>query len=814
MLGAILSGAVVVAASLLIGNATLLLVGRGRSTAVAPALGVSILLIAYGITVKLPGRGITATAFTVLLSLIAAVICLRGRAQLGRPTWASAAVVIGAALVTAIPFAASGRIGILGQGLVNDDMASHLLFAEWLATGSGATPELIRDGYPLGPHAIVAAMTELTGASFVEAFAGLTGAIAVLLGLTACSALPGVKGWLRAPAAVLVAFAYLSAAYLAQGAFKEPLLALSLIGFAFSLPMIRSAQVEGRRSTILAAVPAGLISAGTIYNYSFPGPSWLVAAAVAWLLMVAVSERKERGGLDLAGRLHRATPAALTVVFITVIACVPVVVSLLDFTGFRALNPTGPGDRVGYGNLRQPLSPLQALDIWPSSEFRIAPENASVPALAFYLGALLGALALGIGLRRARRAGERILPATLIAGVVGYLAALAVGTPYTQAKALCILAPIVMLIALRGFLAAGSLEGEGDAGSGGLGPADAKGNASRVVIALVGIAFALAAAFSSFLVMRQAAVGPVGQVQQLIGLRKVLEGKKVLFLGRESFAGWELIGADVYTPIVHNYNVIEVSSLYRPTSTRAKFDFDVVPRKVLERFSYVITTGAAQLSEAPADFRPIRRTRDYVLWERTGALPQRYTLIEPIGPGSTVDCSDPAVARLTRLDGEASVFTKPPVVGRAWKPSSEPTSSVSAMEELPLTAGRWAISLQYASTQGARITARGLDESLPANLLFRGPAPYYPVGEITVGRDGLVEFEVLVGALPAVGRLLGAESRAYLGPIAATPIPSHERVPLSGICGRYLDWYQLDAGVPRSALRGIPAPTPHRVIEP
>ncbi|MFM8527177.1 MAG: hypothetical protein ACKOBH_03545 [bacterium] len=811
MLGAILSGAVTVAASLLVGNAVLLLVGRGRSTAVAPALGISILLILCGITVKLPGRGVTAAAFVVAISLIAALICWRGRRDLPQPTWTGAAVVIGAALVTAIPFAASGRMGILGQGLVNDDMASHLLFAEWLATGYGVTPELIRDGYPLGPHAVVAAMTELVGSGFVDAFAGLTGAIAVLLGLTAMSALPGVRGWLRAPAAVLAAFAYLSAAYHAQGAFKEPLLALSLIGFALSLPMVRAAMRQGPRAAALAAVPAGLISAGTIYNYSFPGPSWLVAAGVAWLLLVAIAERHDRGGLDLVGRLRRTLPVVGTVIGITVVACVPVVVSLLDFTGFRALNPTGPGDRVGYGNLRQPLSPLQALDIWPSSEFRIAPENASVPAAAFFLGALLGAVALALGLRRARGAGERILPATLIAGVVGYLAALAVGTPYTQAKALCVIAPIMMLIALRGFLRAGALEGEPHSVAE---EVSAEGGGHRLLVTSIGILFVVAAAFSSFLVLRQAAIGPVGQVQQLIGLRKVVEGEKVLFLGRESFVGWELIGADLYTPIVHNYNVIEVSSLYRPTSTRAKFDFDVVPRKVIERFDYVITTGAAQLSEAPVNFEPIRRTRDYVLWKRNGPLPERYTLIEPIGPGATVDCSDRAVARLSRLDGEARVFTKPPVVGRAWDPTSEPTSAVSATEELPLSAGRWAISLQYASTQPARITAPGLDVALPANLLFRGPAPFYPVGEITVARDGLVDFRVAVGRLPTVGRLLGAESRADLGPIAATPVPAREPVPPSEVCGRYLDWFRLDPGVPVSASKGIPAPTPRRVIEP
>src|SRR5206468_6418051 len=128
--------------------------------------------------------------------------------------------VLGAVLVAAIPFMTSGRIGILGQGLVNDDMASHLLFTEWISSHAGPTPDLIKDGYPLGPHAIVAATVKVSGASLIEGFAGLTGAIAVLLALTAYGALPAIRGWLRVPAAVLAASPYLAAAYLAQGAFK------------------------------------------------------------------------------------------------------------------------------------------------------------------------------------------------------------------------------------------------------------------------------------------------------------------------------------------------------------------------------------------------------------------------------------------------------------------------------------------------------------------------------------------------------------------------------------------------------------------
>ena len=40
--------------------------------------------------------------------------------------------------IASIPFIVNGRVGILGVGLVNDDMATHLLIADWLNTRVGA----------------------------------------------------------------------------------------------------------------------------------------------------------------------------------------------------------------------------------------------------------------------------------------------------------------------------------------------------------------------------------------------------------------------------------------------------------------------------------------------------------------------------------------------------------------------------------------------------------------------------------------------------------------------------------------------------
>src|SRR3954453_11158289 len=281
MLSALLAGALIAAASLLLGAAIMAISGLPRHSAAGPATGISALLVICGIAVKLPGHAVTAAVGPGAAGIGCFVVFGRARLPAGTFRIGAIVAVIGAALVVAIPFATSGRVGILGQGLVNDDMASHLLFTEWISSHAGPPPDLIKDGYPLGPHAIVAATAKVSGASLIEGFAGLTGAIAVLLSLTAFGALPGVRGWLRAPAAVLASSPYLAAAYLAQGAFKEPMLALALLGFALSMPALLPAwSVRGAspgyqsdsgryRSRAMAAIPPGVIAAGTIYNYSF-----------------------------------------------------------------------------------------------------------------------------------------------------------------------------------------------------------------------------------------------------------------------------------------------------------------------------------------------------------------------------------------------------------------------------------------------------------------------------------------------------------------------------------------------------------------
>ena len=92
----------------------------------------------------------------------------------GGPAGRGRSVAIVVALVLSIPFAVSGRWGMLGVGF-NNDLGLHLAWAEWLRSGLGPAPEA---GYPLGPHALADAVASFPGISLGQAFVGEIFAIA------------------------------------------------------------------------------------------------------------------------------------------------------------------------------------------------------------------------------------------------------------------------------------------------------------------------------------------------------------------------------------------------------------------------------------------------------------------------------------------------------------------------------------------------------------------------------------------------------------------------------------------------------------
>jgi hypothetical protein len=757
MLAAYLTGALICAAALAAGQAAMALCGRDRASPLAPALGLALLVIGANLAIKLPGRDTTAwIALAVLLVVSIAVLVQRaGAGRLGRFVLPAVLAALLAGLVVSIPFLVNGRVGPLGQGLINDDMASHLLFTDWIATHAGRTPDLVSDGYPLGAHALVAAVAKPTGASYVEVFAGLTLALAALAAVTAYAALDVVRPLFRVPAAVLGALPYLVAAWLAQGAFKEPMLALLVLGFALGL---RELEQDERPLTV--AIPLGLIAAGTLYAYSFPGLVWLVGTAAIWVLLAWRQQMADA-----------VRPAAIAA-GVVVLAAIPEFGRLRDFASFGAFDPEGAGPKVGLGNLRHALNPLEGLSIWPASDFRLGAADASVPEPALYLGGLVAAAALAWGIYVVWRRRESWLLAALIATALVFLGARIGGTPYTSAKALVLVAAVGMLVALRGLLSE---------------EAQVPALLRRLRVPLL-VAFAIGATVSSFLPLRSAAVGPSTHAEELMSFRSTLGRGPVLYLGRDQFAAWELFHARLGTPVLNHYNQKGLPSRFPSNDQHAKLDWDALIPAQLDLYPWAITTSAAQQSEAPPNWHVVLRTHDYLLWSRTGPTPPRTTLDEPAGPAAALDCASPAGRAVVRAGGTASVFPGIVSTDPGGESTVRVTDSSPAELRLVLPPGHWAISMQYVATQDAHLRAQGFDAELPANLDFRGPSPYWPAGEIDATRRVPIDFTFSVEPPTAFGRLIGAESLAFPLQIAATPIGPHEQLPIAKACGRYVDF--------------------------
>ncbi len=457
MLGTYAAFLVILGCSAAVGQVIHSLAGRSSWSPISPAVGLAALLAIAWATVRLPGEGVAAVIAVGVLTVVAVLVL--GSRPAGRVAAARSELplVLAGALAASLPFIVEMRFGILGTGL-NPDMSQHLFAVDRLV--DGGTERLISEGYPLGPHALVAAVAAL-GPSTVEAFDGLMIAVAVATCLAALGALGELRGWRRVAAALVVGFAYLLAANYVQGAFKEAIQALFVLAFAVGLGERRpsadpaapggEAEEAGGTSVFRArvTVPLAALAIGSVYAYSFPGLAWLAGTALAW----GAIELLRAGAVERGALLRSAlAPAALGLGLLAA-AIAPELGRISSFASFETFDPDG----AGLGNLFDRLSPLEAFGIWPSGDFRVEPGDGAVPAIAFYAGAAFGAAAFGFGTLKWLRGWGSAIPAAVAAAAVLWLYARVGGTPYQEAKTLVILAPLVVLVSVRGLLAAAPL---------------------------------------------------------------------------------------------------------------------------------------------------------------------------------------------------------------------------------------------------------------------------------------------------------------------------------------------------------------------
>ncbi len=542
-------------ASLAIGQAAICLCGARRWSWLSPAVGLALLCAICWGTVRLAGDGV-GSALAVLVLTVAAIVYLWGRlegaGEVLRTGWPVALIALVAA---SLPFAVEGHFGILGTSF-NPDMSQHLLAADRLAHGQGS--QLLHQGYPLGPHAIVVALNKGLGVGLVQGFSGLSVAVAILAPLTALAAFADLRPIPRTAGALLVGLAYVVASYFAQGAFKETIEALLVLAFALAL----RESTRTWRDLPLRFVPAALLAVGAVYVYSFPGLIWLIGTAAIWLVLEYAMKRE----------VPPLRPVLLALLAFAVLVA-PEIGRMLDFHSFETFDPNGPG----LGNLFGQVSPFEALGIWPSGDFRLAPGDGAVPAFGYYLGVAFALVLLLYGILRCWRRREAAILAGLAAALLAYAAARVGGTPYTAAKAIEVAAPLVALTILLplGWCKSG-----------------------RLAFAL----FALAAGVCSLLALANAPVGPPSFSPALHDIRPLIAADSTLVLTSEElladqhggpFVSWELRGGRV--------------------CIAAESEAGNAPPPGVR---FVVTRGAPAEPPFPA-LRVRRVASPYVLWEST-----------------------------------------------------------------------------------------------------------------------------------------------------------------------------------------------------
>jgi hypothetical protein len=263
---------------------------------------------------------------------------------------------------------------------------------------------------------------------------------------------------------------------------------------------------------------------------------------------------------------------------------------MIDFHSFETFDPNGPG----LGNLFGQVSPVEALGIWPSGDFRLAPGDGAVPALGYYLGAAFALALLAYGALSCFRRRETAILSGFAAACLAYAAARVGGTPYTAAKAIEIAAPLATLVILLPLLDRGGATGGGSGRT-----------AGGTIAGLAALGYLAAAGACSLLAFANAPVGPPSYSPALTGLRPLIARDSTLVLASHElladqhgvpYLSWELRGGRV---------CIE--------------DEDEAGKAPPPGVRFVVTSG--DLDEQPFPGLRVRSVATpYVLWEKAAPI--------------------------------------------------------------------------------------------------------------------------------------------------------------------------------------------------
>jgi hypothetical protein len=762
----VISAVLICAGSLLVGQGVCRLAGFQRFTWIAPATGFSLLMLISAAALHLPGRSSTTAVVCLLLAIGGGVLMVRRACQ--RPSAGGIAIGIPALLASLIPFAANGRGGTLGWGFYND-MSVHLLWADAYRSKAIAAINPLPAAYPLGPHALVATVAQGLGIGVDDAFTAMQVAVVVITAWTTLAVLGRLRWWGRVVVATITANVFLLASYFGEGAFKETIEALLVLAFALALREL----IASRRWSALSLLPLALILGASLATYSYTGLIWPAATVAVLAVGVAVhaavhwpaTERLVRSRSGDAWRLLLPLGVGVLVLLVVLIPELP---RLAHF--FRQTTSGGTIAAIpknDLGNLPEKLSGWEVLGIWENPDFRFLPTNQLHQGL--WTAASLVAVVFGLLWWLWRR--DFVLPAAVIAGLGVYLVANRNQSPYVIAKALVILSPMLVLLAGRALL-----------------DRDSPPRRSRegwVASLALGALLLVGAAQASYQALRFSVVGSKAHAQELASFRPLLAGKRVLYLAADDFIDWELPEARVSSPWGGTGPAHTAPSTARirlrpqkPWRWGQNYDFDSVEPASYDEVEYVIAPRDGRLSSPPANLLLVRQTRDFNLFRRVGPTPRRRILDEGTEPGAVLRCGTPGGRRISRTPGVAAVREPPIAI-----PLPALTPGAGYAGTLALAAGRWQLTMPYASGQPITLMIQGRRYELPPSLDRLGAG--WPAGEVVLRSQAKVPFSLTVKNTP----ITGLNQPVYANALVATRARADTVIPLRAACGRYVDWY-------------------------
>ncbi|HET9163353.1 MAG TPA: hypothetical protein VFN89_07930, partial [Solirubrobacterales bacterium] len=328
---------------------------------------------------------------------------------------------------------------------------------------------------------------------------------------------------------------------------------------------------------------------------------------------------------------------------------------------------------------------------------------------------------------------------------------------------------------------------------------------TRAGWAVLAVLFIGGSVYSSFLALRNAPVGPAGHGGELRAFLPIVHGQPVLYAGQDRYAAYELLGADTHVPLVEFPDPAVAQNPEKPFDTGDAYspiDFDSFSRGTLDSFPYVITGRAAWNSAAPRGFKRIAATPSFVLWKRTGDVPEdRHVLLEGTNAGAHAGCASPEIRILLANRGRATLFPGVAIAPKeSWNAGGTLQTGASTSQTIALPRGRWRLSLQYFSPFGLTLSEPGFSQELkpaldgqrPNTISLANDGQFWPAGSYT-SRGGRVRFTVTAADPSFLQRLTGYDDIAYVGNLVAVPAGKRRVVPLRTACNTWIDSYESKA---------------------